>query len=155
MEIYLSDEQDVPLPIESVRRLARTVLEEEGLPTGTEVGIVFLTDKAMAAYNRRFLARGGPTDVLALPLNPPGSPLHDSRGNGDGPPYTIGDVLVAPRFVHEQARELEVEPDHEIFLMVTHGLLHLLGYDHGTAAEAELMEDRERSLLGTLGVDRR
>ena len=155
MEIYLSDEQDVPLPIESVRSLACTVLEEEGLPPGTEVGILFVTDEVMAGYNRRFLGKEGPTDVLALPLN---SADGDDPGvhprDGD-PPHSIGDVFVAPRFVHQQAGVLGADPGHEVSLMVAHGLLHLLGYDHMTEAEAEIMEGRERVLLAMVGVERR
>ncbi len=155
MEIYLSDEQDVPLPIESVRWLARSVLDEEGLPTGTEVGIIFVTDEEMADHNARFLSKNGPTDVLALPLNPPDGPVPSPSLNGSNPPYSIGDVLIAPRFVNRQARESGAESDHEILLMVVHGLLHLLGYDHTTGPEAELMEGRERALLATFGVERR
>ena len=155
MEIYLSDEQDVPLPIESVRRLARTVLAAEGLPAGTEVGIMFVTDEVMARYNRRFLGQEGPTDVLALPLNPAGTCKSDASETGEGPPHSIGDVFIAPCFVHNQAQESRADSGHEILLMVTHGLLHLLGYDHINSAEADIMEDRERTLLATVGVERR
>ena len=155
MEIYLSDEQDVPLPIDSVRRLARTVLEEEGLPPGTEVGIMFVTDEVMAGYNRRFLGREGPTDVMALPLNPADSYDPAAQPDEGEPPHSIGDVFVAPRFVGEQAGVLGAHPGHEISLMVAHGLLHLLGYDHVADAEAEIMEDRERVLLAMVGVERR
>ena len=154
MEIYLSDEQDVPLPIDSVRRLAYTVLEEEGLPSGTEVGIIFVTDEVMAGYNRRFLGREGPTDVLALPLIPADGDDPAPASQVD-PPHGIGDVFVAPRYVHEQARAMGADPGHEISLMVTHGLLHLLGYDHATDAEADLMEGREISLLAMVGMARR
>ena len=156
MGIYLSDEQDVPLSIEPLRRLARVVLEEERLPPESEVGIVFVTDRVMAEHNRRFMGKEGPTDVLALPLIPPG--IHPSDGTGTtvgGVPHGLGDVFVAPRFVHRQAAEQEVPPDDEMALMVAHGLLHLIGYDHATDDEAELMESRERSLLALVGVRRR
>lgn len=155
MEIYLSDEQDVPLPIESVRRLACIVLEEEGLPPRTEVGIMFVTDEAMAGYNRRYLGKEGPTDVLALPLNPSEGYDPAARTCESGPPPSIGDVLVAPHYVHEQASSMGADPGHEISLMVTHGLLHLLGYDHMTDVEADLMEGRERALLAMVGMERR
>lgn len=156
MEIYLADEQDVPLPIEALGRLARTVLEEEGLPAATEVGILFVTDEVMAGYNRRFLGKEGPTDVLALPLTLPDVPAHGWMAAGqNGPPLGIGDVFVAPGFVRRQALESGLGIDDEMFLMVTHGLLHLLGYDHTTDAEAEVMEGRERALLALVGVERR
>lgn len=156
MDIYMEDEQDVPLSIEPLRRLARVVLEEERLPPETEVGIMFVTDEAMARHNRRFLGGNGPTDVLALPLVPQGDrPPAPDGATADPVPFGLGDVFVAPRFVHRQAREHGSHPEDEMSLMVTHGLLHLLGYDHETEAEAVVMEERERSLLALVGVDRR
>jgi hypothetical protein len=67
--------------------------------------------------------------------------------------YAVG--FVAPRFVHRQARDLGSDPDDELSLMITHGLLHLVGYDHESEPEADVMEERERSLLALVGVDRR
>lgn len=131
------------------------MLDEEGLPTCTEVGIIFVTDEEMAGHNARFLNKHGPTDVLALPLDPPDSPVPSLSSISDPPPYSIGDVMIAPQYVTDQAREFGTESDHEILLMVTHGLLHLLGYDHTTDSEAELMEGRERELLAAVGVERR
>ncbi len=152
----MEDEQDVPLSIEPLRRLARIVLEEERLPHRTEVGIMFVTDETMARYNRRFLGKEGPTDVLALPISPEGyEPSKAGSDTADGVPFGLGDVFVAPRFVHRQARDLGSDPDDEISLMITHGLLHLVGYDHESEPEAEVMEERERSLLALVGVDRR
>ena len=156
VDIYVTDNQDVPLPLEPLRRLAHTVLEEEQLPPETEVGIMFVTDEAMAVHNRRFLGREGPTDVLALPLVPAGA--HRRVGVGVAPggvPYGLGDVIVAPAVVHRQAAEHGVEPTEEMSLIVAHGLLHLIGYDHETDTEAAVMEDRERSLLARVGVERR
>ena len=156
MDIYMEDEQDVPLSIEPLRRLARIVLEEERLPPETEVGVIFVTDETMAQHNRRFLGGNGPTDVLALPLVPPGDrPRAPGGATADRVPFGLGDVFVAPRFVHRQARAHGADPEDEMSLMVTHGLLHLLGYDHETDAEAVVMEERERSLLAMVGVDRR
>ena len=152
----MEDEQDVPLSIEPLRRLALIVLEEERLPAETEVGITFVTDDTMAQHNRRFLGGRGPTDVLALPLAPRGDLPSASDGAAADPvPFGIGDVFVAPRFVHRQAREHGWDASDEMSLMITHGLLHLLGYDHGREEEAMAMEERERSLLALVGVERR
>lgn len=154
MDIHLADEQDVPLSIGPLRRLARLVLESEGLPPETEVGVMFVSDEVMAEHNRRFLGREGPTDVLALPLNPPGAHRR-APPSGAGAPYGLGDVFVAPAHVRRRAGELGVRPEDEMFLMVAHGLLHLIGYDHVTEAEAESMEARERELLARAGAVRR
>ncbi len=152
----MADEQDVPLPIESLRRLARIVLGEEGLPSETEVGILFVGDRVMAEYNRRFLRRSGPTDVLALPLVPPeeGRGATIGVGTPDPVPHGLGDVFIAPDYVRRQARERGSDFGKEMSLMVTHGLLHLVGYDHQSPDEAEVMEDRERALLAQVGIER-
>jgi probable rRNA maturation factor len=142
VSVFLADEQGVPVNLDRLRRLAELVLAEEGYPTETELTVLLVSEDEMAAYNERFLERSGPTDVLAFPveeLMPGVVPDQDSNG----PPLIIGDVIVAPGYVGRQA------------LMVAHGILHLLGYDHIDDADAEMMERREVELLGLVGVTRR
>lgn len=153
MDIFLADEQDVPLSTEPLRRLVQLVLEDEGLPDSSEVALLFVTDDQMAEYNERFMIRKGPTDVLAFPieeLSPGVIPPQQA-----GVPFVLGDVIISPAYVHAQAEERETTPEDELRLMVSHGLLHLLGYDHVTDAQAEQMESRERVLLAKVGVERR
>jgi probable rRNA maturation factor len=73
----------------------------------------------------------------------------------NGPPLMIGDVIVAPAYVGRQAVENEVSFEDEMALMVTHGILHLLGYDHLDDDDAERMERRETELLSMVGKTRR
>ncbi|MGA8038979.1 MAG: rRNA maturation RNase YbeY, partial [Acidimicrobiia bacterium] len=118
------------------------------------VTLLLVDETEMAAYNSRFLDRTGPTDVLAFPVEElvPGIvPDFDPQG----PPLLVGDVIVAPAYVRAQAERFEVGFDDEMALMVTHGILHLLGYDHQTDDEAETMERRETELLALVGRRRR
>ena len=150
----MADEQGVPVDLDRLRRLAELVLAEEGYPIETELTVLLVSEDEMAAYNERFLERSGPTDVLAFPveeLMPGVVPDQDSNG----PPLIIGDVIVAPGYVGRQAKENDVEFDDEMALMVAHGILHLLGYDHIDDADAEMMERREVELLSLVGVTRR
>lgn len=141
---------------DALRALAETVLENEAMPSSTEVGIMLVTDDDMAAHNHRFLGRDRPTDVLALPLAPPGAEHRQSATSaGAGIPYALGDVIIAPGYVGRQARRLGIAYEDEMALMVAHGLLHLIGYDHESDAEAEHMESRERQLLAGIGMERR
>lgn len=154
MSVFLADEQGVPVDLDRLRRLAELVLAEEGYPTETELTVLLVSEDEMSAYNERFLERSGPTDVLAFPveeLMPGVVPDQDSNG----PPLIIGDVIVAPGYVGRQAEENDVEFEDEMALMVAHGILHLLGYDHIDDADAEMMERREVELLGLVGVTRR
>ncbi len=154
MSVFLADEQSEPVDHGELRSLAELVLDEEGFPPETEVTVLLVEDDEMTGYNRRFLERDGPTDVLAFPVEAllPGIvPDYDSHG----PPPMIGDVIIAPSYVRRQAADLGVTFEDELSLMVTHGILHLLGYEHGDDAEARRMESRERELLGKVGRERR
>ena len=154
MSVFLADEQTEPVDLLQLSYLAELVLTEEGFPDETEVTVLLVSDDEMSSYNERFLDRSGPTDVLAFPveeLTPGFVPDNDPVG----PPLVIGDVIVAPAYVKRQAGETEVGFDEEMALMVAHGILHLLGYDHIEDGDAELMERREAELLSMVGVDRR
>ena len=154
MSIFLADEQSLDVDIDELRELAALVLSEEGYPESTEVAILLVSESEMAGYNERFLERDGPTDVLAFPVEtllPGVVPDLDPHG----PPLIAGDVIISPAYVEQQAQKNGVEPEDEMALMVTHGMLHLLGWDHETEQEAEQMEQRERELLAKVGRTRR
>lgn len=150
MDIHIEDEQEVPLSCGRWRRLAGLVLEREGLPDNAEVGVRFVTDEKMARLNLRFLGREGPTDVLSLPIENlrPGGGWPDTGGA----PLNLGDVFAAPSYVHRRAARRGADPENEMGLMVVHGLLHLLGYDHQLPGEAARMESRQRALLAEAGA---
>jgi len=150
----MADEQGESVDLEQLRGLAELVLREEGYPDGAELTVLLVNEDEMSSYNERFLNRSGPTDVLAFPveeLMPGLAPDHDPTG----PPLMIDDVIVAPAFVGRQAVENEVSFEDEMALMVTHGILHLLGYDHLDDDDAALMEKRETELLSMVGKTRR
>lgn len=154
MSVFLADEQTEPVQVEELRNLAQLVLSEEGYPGSTEVAILFVSEEEMSQYNQRFLEREGATDVLAFPVEtliPGAVPDLDPHG----PPLIAGDVIIAPAYVRRQAASLGVDAEDEMALMVTHGVLHLLGYDHETDQEANHMEQRERDLLAKVGRARR
>lgn len=153
MNVFFADEQEEPLPAAELRSLARIILESEGLSDGTEVTILAVADGQMAEYNQRFMSRTGPTDVLAFPLEQlqPGNPPEPKP---NGPPVNLGDVIIAPSYVKRQAASRRVAYEDEMALMVTHGILHLLGYDHKDESEAEAMELREAELLRLVGRSR-
>ena len=154
MSIFVADEQSEEVDLTALHGLAELVIREEGYPETAEATLLFVNNDEMAAYNRRFLDRDGPTDVLAFPVEDlmPGV-VPDLDANN--PPLLLGDVIVAPAYIRDQAEEFEVTFDDEMSLMVTHGLLHLLGYDHQTDEQAEMMEGRERTILERIGKVRR
>ena len=154
MSIFLADEQTEQVGLGDLHSLAELVLRQEGYPEDAEATLLFVSEEEMASYNARFLDRDSPTDVLAFPVEEllPGLvPDKDPQG----PPLMLGDVIVAPSYVRRQAEQYGVTFEDEMALMVTHGILHLLGYDHLDDEDAERMEARERALLGMVGKTRR
>jgi probable rRNA maturation factor len=150
VNVFFSDEQDEPLDGTGLRRFAELVLAEEGLSPDTEMSIILVDSDQIAHYNRRFMDREGPTDVLAFPLEDlrPGA-LPTPVAND--PPLALGDVFLCPGEIRRRAVAEGFHFDDYLYLLAVHGILHLLGYDHGTEADAQLMEDREDELLAKVG----
>jgi probable rRNA maturation factor len=138
-------------------KLAEAVLTEEGIRGDTEVSILYVDETTIADLNARFLAKAGPTDVLAFPIDEEpvdGGRSPDSGGTGPGfnpgpdeAPTLLGDVVICPAVAFRNAPDHAGTYDDELALLLVHGLLHLLGMDHDESAEAELMEAKERHLL--------
>ncbi len=131
------------LPLE---RLARLVLEREGLPAGTEVSVTFVDDEEIARLNEEFRGKEGPTDVLSFECDG----VDDDLGFPDAvedAPFELGDVVIAPDVVERQADGFGNTFDQELFVMLVHGLLHLCGHDHIEDDDAAEMAARQRELL--------
>ncbi len=151
MNILFADDQDDPLePSDWIVALAAHVLDAEGLDADTHLGVALVESGRMAELNGDAMGKDGPTDVLSFPLEDavPGEPPHRLP---DGPPVHLGDVVICPPVVRVNAAASAVPFEDELALMVVHGVLHLLGYDHIEDADAEHMEGRERRLLAAVG----
>lgn len=163
LTVFAADEQtEVPIDINKWVRLARMVLEAQGVRDAAELSMLFVNSQAMADLNKRFLGHDGPTDVLAFPMDDEvvesgRYPDHGGRGPGSSsepqdPPMLIGDVVICPSVAQKQAAEHAGANhagtlDDELSLLVVHGLLHLLGFDHEDPDDAASMQARERELL--------
>jgi probable rRNA maturation factor len=164
--VFVSSEQsELPVDLERWGRLARLVLADERAPADAEVSLLFVDETAIADLNRRFLDGDGPTDVLSFPIDDdhvPSGRRPDEGGRGPGssnepvdPPIVLGDVVLCPTVAQRQAAEHEWSTDDELALLVVHGILHLLRYDHADADDAARMQRRERELLARFREDAR
>jgi len=153
------DEQDaVGVDIPRWVGLAQLVLREERIDAEAELGLIFVDEPTITDLNRRFLDGDGPTDVLAFPLDEGGTTAGrdpDRGGRGPGaaaepsePPVVLGDVVVCPTVAARQADARGGPLDDELALLVVHGVLHLLEYDHADPGDAARMQQREQELLG-------
>ncbi len=150
MNVYFSDEQTDPVDSSAMLQFAERVLTEEGLPETTEMAILLIGAEQIADYNERFMDREGPTDVLAFPIEDL-SPGYIPHLAPDEPPLSLGDVFLCPSEIHARAEGEGIDSQDFLYLLLAHGILHLLGYDHADDAEALAMERREDELLELIG----
>jgi probable rRNA maturation factor len=126
--VAVSDRQDLPVDAPALAGLARTVLAGEGVERG-ELALSFVTEEEMAGLHQRYLDLNGPTDVLAF---------------AQDDPELLGDVVVCPAFASRQREDLA----EELRLLVAHGTLHVLGYDHQEPADRARMWARQERYSG-------
>ena len=135
---------------EAVARLVARVLEAEGVH-GAELAVEFVGERRIRALNAAHRDRDEITDVLSFPLEEAGEgPACESTPSGGprtgGPPRLLGDIVVCARQALRQARADSLPPAFELAVLLAHGTLHLLGYDHEVDAgrmalrQAEVLE---------------
>ena len=154
MSIDIQDEStgyDVDLG--DLERLARHVLDQMGVHPLVELSIRLVDVDAMSALHEHFMNEPGPTDVLAFPMDE----LHDHRHDDDEddvPPTLLGDVVLCPVVAERQAGTAGHSTENELHLLCTHGILHLLGFDHGEPAEEQEMFSTQSRLLASWATAR-
>jgi probable rRNA maturation factor len=152
MDITFADEQDDPLPTDPLIELAGVAMTAEGMPSSTQLSISLVDTNRMSDLNEEYMGRAGATDVLSFPIEDFSGGVPDN--SGEEPPLLLGDIVICPEVVRSNAATAGVAFEDEMALMVVHGILHLLGRDHMTEAEAEAMEQREREILSLIGRQR-
>jgi probable rRNA maturation factor len=153
MSIDIQNESGVAVDERSLERLARHVLDEMGVHPLVELSVRLVDMPAMTALHEHFMNEPGPTDVLAFPMDE----LHDQRDeidDDDVPPTLLGDVVLCPAVAAQQATQAGHSTESELHLLCTHGVLHLLGYDHGDQAEEREMFGVQTRLLESWAVTR-
>jgi probable rRNA maturation factor len=116
------------------------------LPAGEArtIACLLTDDQSIKDINKQWRDQDKPTNVLSFPAAQMALP--------PGEPQPLGDVVLAFETVAREAQESGKLLEHHVSHLMVHGILHLLGYDHGTDAEAEIMENKERAILGSLGI---
>lgn len=130
--------------------LARHVLDAMRVHPQTELSILLVTSDVMSELHERWMDEPGPTDVLSFPMD-------ELRPGADGeasPPGLLGDVVLCPEVAARQARAAGHSTAEELLLLTTHGILHLLGFDHADPEEEKEMFGLQRQLLLTFLASR-
>lgn len=154
MPIHLTNRQRrFPVDAARLRRHAAACLTHHGLGPG-ELSILLLNDRAMRVLNRDHRGIDGATDVLSFPMfeGEPEAVLAELRMAPEED-RLVGDVVISVETAQRQAKAAGVLPEAELSLLLVHGFLHLLGYDHELGDEAaRIMGRAEMELLHVLGV---
>ncbi len=132
--ILLSDRQTMPVDEPGLVALAQETLRAEGHGR-VELSLSFVDDEEMEGLHMRYMDDPGPTDVLSFPLD---EQEHDGM-------QVLGDVVIAPAVA---ARNNPDDPPAELRLLLVHGILHLLGYDHETQEDRSEMWIRQERHSG-------
>jgi len=129
-----------------VRRTAQTVLKAERVASPYEVGLVFTGSETMKQLNRDYRGVDEPTDVLAFYILPQ-KEVDDSFALPPDGVTRLGEAIISYPQAVEQAKEQGHSPEKELALLIIHGILHLIGYDHEEPEEETKMRTREKELL--------
>jgi probable rRNA maturation factor len=151
-----------PTPIAVLARAIWAVLDEVHAPAPASIGLILGDDAELAALNAEHMGQPGPTDVLSFPLLPPevfGPGAHALEvPRPPGSRVHLGDIVVSVERAIDhalaggggQTGDVRWSPADELRLLVTHGTLHICGWDHATRSDERLMRALEQRLLGTI-----
>lgn len=143
MSDYVIEITGLPNPCTDLTALIEHHLVELGMPEGCEVSVAFVDESEMSALHERWMGEAGPTDVLSFPM--------DELIPRAAEPGVLGDIAVCIPVAERQAETQGRSLCAEIGFLVTHGTLHLLGYDHATEEEYREMFALQDSLLESWG----
>lgn len=141
MDVFVANEQDLPVDEERSAALARHTLASEDVDDEAELSVLFVTSGHIERLNRRYAGNRYATDVLAFPL---------MEDEDDG--YMLGDVVICPQVAQSNALKLDRELTDEIDTLLVHGTLHLLGYDHQNDRDKTRMDERMQQVLASFAV---
>lgn len=152
MEINVSVDESVeaPLEIDWLRSVAKQAVVAQNTGSQVELGLFITSQEKMRQLNRRYRGKDEPTDVLAF------SSLEEI--GADSPPFVappdgvrhLGEVIISYPQAVTQAEEHQHSTEQELALLIIHGVLHLLGYDHDKPEQERQMRARETEILNSI-----
>jgi len=126
------------VPTTEINSLLTFALLELELNLECEINVSFVEDDYMSELHIKWMDEPGTTDVLSFPMDMPETP---------GEAVTLGDIVISPVVAAEQAKAQGHSIEHEIYILVIHGLLHIIGYDHADKAEEKVMFDLQEKIV--------
>jgi probable rRNA maturation factor len=143
MSIEINNETEFEIDHARVLRLAEFALDQLKIHPAAELGIQFVDEQAMSLLHEQWMDEPGPTDVLSFPMDE----LRPGTDEEQTPAGLLGDIVVCPSFAEAQAEKAGHPLINEVLLLITHGILHLLGYDHAEPDEEREMFGLQKEIL--------
>ena len=147
MTIEVLNESGEALDVRRTQRLARFVLDRMRVHPLAELCIKIVDEATIAQLNEQWMEKEGPTDVLAFPMDE----LRPGLVNEEPEEGVLGDLVLCPEIAARQGETAGHGTNAEIELLTTHGILHLLGYDHAEPEEHREMFDLQAEILREWG----
>lgn len=143
--VLINDNQLVPVNAEELKTNTQTILNVLGY-SDFDIGILLTTRDDMRNYNLEYRDKDKPTDILSFPFYP-----HLKAGEkiiaSTQDEKNLGDLIICPEYIQEQVKELGTTFNDRVKVLLVHGICHLLGYDHETDQDYEIMHKKESELL--------
>lgn len=151
MSIEVLNESGAEVDERAIADLSRHVLDGMRVHPLAELSVLLVDEDAMTELHEKWMDEPGPTDVLSFPMDElrPGHMSGGADEDGETDPGLLGDVVLCPAVAERQAREAGHGTVEELELLCTHGILHLLGYDHAEPEEHKEMFGLQAELLAS------
>jgi probable rRNA maturation factor len=153
LSVEVNNESGTPVDEKALADLGRFVLDALRIDPLAEVSVLLVDADTMAALHQQWMDLPGPTDVMAFPMDAADGPAERRDPStppraDDGAEAMLGDVVLCPTVAADQAASAGHSTEAELHLLCTHGILHLLGYDHGEPDEERQMFELQARLVG-------
>lgn len=138
MTIEVTNTSGQLVPSEEIISLLTFAMRELKLNIECDLNVGFIEDDYMTELHIKWMDEPGSTDVLSFPMDLP---------EKEGEAVTLGDIMISPVFAAAQAKVAGHSSEHEIYILATHGLLHIIGYDHADPIDEHEMFGLQEQLV--------
>jgi probable rRNA maturation factor len=145
VSVDVLNETDYQLDVLELVALSKYVMEQMRVHPGADLCLRLVDEPAMEVLHVQWMDLPGPTDVMSFPMDE----LRPGREGEEPEEGVLGDIVLCPSVAARQAAEAGHATEEELLLLTTHGILHLLGYDHAEPEEEREMFELQRQLLLT------
>jgi probable rRNA maturation factor len=138
MTIEVTNTSGQLVPTTEITSLMTHAMKALDLNPDCDLNITFVEDEYMTELHIKWMDEPGTTDVLSFPMDMPEEP---------GEAVTLGDIVISPIVAASQALTQGHSTEHEIYILATHGLLHIIGYDHADKEEERIMFELQEKIV--------